>query len=143
MLPGKVAVLLVVLAIISLDPVSGGGCCSRTLICTEKQKNHIVKTCKPHILKSDRRSPATKAGACCQAVRELQAINEGMMQCVFDRFTAAEKEKYFEQAVTKILKNYCTQVSSFVRTRLHPRQVKIITFDHPSDKSSENHATIE
>lgn len=137
MLTSKVGVLLIVLAIVSLDPVSAGGSFSRPKICTEKQKNHIVKTCKPHILKSIRRSPATKTGLCCQAVRELQAINEGMMQCVFDRFTAAEKEKYFEQAVTKFLKNYCTEVSSFIRTRPHhPREVKIITFDYPFDKSS-------
>nr|TKV99829.1 hypothetical protein SEVIR_8G069600v2 [Setaria viridis] len=124
MLPGKVAALLLVLAIISIEPVSGG-CCSGH-ICTKEQKNDIVKMCKPYFLKSISRTTPTKTGACCQEVRKFQGIDGGMMQCVFDRLTGAEKKTYNEKSLTKYLKSYCTtQASSLAHPR--PREVNIMS----------------
>jgi hypothetical protein len=107
MLPAKVAALLLVLAIVSMENVSGG-CCGSSHICTQQQKDDLVKVCKPYIVKWVDRTTPTKTCACCQEVRKLQGIDEGMMQCVYDRLTGAEKKKYNERALTKSLKSYCT-----------------------------------
>jgi hypothetical protein len=99
MLPAKVAALLLVLAIVSMENVSGG-CCGSSHICTQQQKDDLVKVCKPYIVKWVDRTTPTKTCACCQEVRKLQGIDEGMMQCVYDRLTGAEKKKYNERALT-------------------------------------------
>jgi hypothetical protein len=77
MLPAKVAALLLVLAIVSMENVSGG-CCGSSHICTQQQKDDLVKVCKPYIVKWVDRTTPTKTCACCQEVRKLQGIDEGI-----------------------------------------------------------------
>ncbi|KAJ1275123.1 hypothetical protein BS78_05G112500 [Paspalum vaginatum] len=110
MLPGKVAVpLLLLFAAISLGPVSAG-CCFRKP-CTVRQKDHIVDTCRPYILKTDHRVLPRKTDLCCREVRTLQSMGEGMMQCVVDLLTDHERAE-LDVTVVLYLKRYCTQPSS-------------------------------
>ena len=93
MLLNKVVVLLLlVFIVISVDHVSGG-CCGNK--CTNKQKKGILEACGPYIVKSNipMRPPNTN-NPCCHAVRTLQSLGEGMMQCVVDILDNTEKRQY-------------------------------------------------
>lgn len=116
MLLNKVAVLLLlVFVVISLDHVCGGYCGNKCT-CTNKQKKVILEACGPYIVKSHipMRPPNTN-NPCCYAVRTLQSLGEGMMQCVIDILNNTEKRQY-DASKMLYIKRFCTQHSSHAST---------------------------
>ncbi|KAL6658485.1 hypothetical protein ACP70R_004071 [Stipagrostis hirtigluma subsp. patula] len=111
LLPWKLDVLLLlVFAVVSIDAEVFG-----KKPCSKEQKNHILETCTPFVLKGNPVAmlPAKNA-PCCIAVRELQkSINWQVMQCVVDRLTGQEKKEYDAPTIIH-LGGWCAQPPSRV-----------------------------
>ncbi|KAL6660812.1 hypothetical protein ACP70R_001847 [Stipagrostis hirtigluma subsp. patula] len=82
MIPGKVALLLLlVFTVISPQQVA--------CVCTEEQKDDILKHCKPFVSKNGSAGPPRYKSPCCKMVRIVPGRD---IQCIIDILTAEEKE---------------------------------------------------
>lgn len=91
MLLGKVALILVAIAIISPHPVI---CNNR---CTEEQKKLILLHCEKYIKKGSTVEPPNIHTVCCENALEVPNLD---MHCIVEKLTKKEKEEHDE---TKIL----------------------------------------
>lgn len=106
MLPKKVAVLLLVFTLISLDSTVTSGLPWRKK-CTNEEKIYILYVCGPYIMASNPRGLPPKTDACCAAVVIAQNLGVRRMQCIVDRLTRAEKQQYNARTMLYLV-THCT-----------------------------------
>ena len=102
MFPLKVAVLLLLITIIAVNPVTGSPC-------TAQEKDRIVSVCRMYIVKGALVQLPSQTGPCCEAVRELEKVHKSpQMNCVAGKLTAADLQKY-DATKVKHLDESCYQ----------------------------------
>lgn len=93
MLPAKLAfLLLLVCAVISLDPVATDG------PCTEEQKANIVLHCRQYIKKKGPVLAPSYLDECCVAVR---AVPDRDMKCIVRLLSNKQKKKYDDDKILR------------------------------------------
>ncbi|KAJ1275128.1 hypothetical protein BS78_05G113000 [Paspalum vaginatum] len=94
MLPTKMAfLLLLVCAIISLDPTAAGE------PCTNEQRDNILKHCEEYIKKSGPLILPSYLGACCVAVRE---VHNRDMHCIVRLLSNKQKKEHDERRILRL-----------------------------------------
>ncbi|KAG0529265.1 hypothetical protein BDA96_05G083500 [Sorghum bicolor] len=84
----KVAVLLLLITIIAVNPATAWPC-------TAQEKDQIVGVCRIYILKGALVQLPPQTGPCCGAVRQLEKVHKSpQMNCIASKLNAADLQKY-------------------------------------------------